>query len=237
MARTGVLSDAHIRQHSAELFPLDAYTHENLYGQPHLEKHGMHTKKKRGRARRIYRPRAPYMLHHELAKQLNPMNAKVPHEAFGNHLEDAIFSGPSDSFEAVVARYNANFPGYTTENGMRPETAYFISEMRIDPERIFGERTRFGTFPNTRRMGLPLNDLYERLHNYERGRGDPEFVRKMDEVYSRTLDQLMTPQQRMREQQQGFLPGNYQFQLGDFPEAAMSYYLMESPRRDAYLED
>ena len=66
--RTGVLSDAHIRKHSAELFPLDAYTHENLYGQPHLEKHGMHTKKKRGRARRIYRPRAPYMMHHELAK-------------------------------------------------------------------------------------------------------------------------------------------------------------------------
>ena len=68
--RTGVLSDAYIRKHSAELFPLDAYTHENLYGQPHLEKHGMHTKKKRGRARRIYRPRAPYMMHHELARQL-----------------------------------------------------------------------------------------------------------------------------------------------------------------------
>ena len=62
---------------------------------------------------------------------------------------------------------------------------------------------------------------------------------KMEEVYSRTLDQLLTPQQRMREQQQGFLPGNYQYQLGDFPEAATSYYLMEpqSPRRDAYLED
>ena len=216
---------------------MDAYTHENLYGQPRLEKHGMHTKKKRGRARRIYRPRAPYMMHHELAKQLNPMNVKVPHDAFGNKLEDAIFSGPSDSFEAVVARYNANYPGYTTEDGMRPETAYFISEMRIDPERIFGEVTRFGTFPNTRRMGRPLNEVYERLHNNERGRGDPEFVRRMEEVYSRTLDQLMTPQQRMREQQQGFLPGNYQFQLGDFPEAATSYYLMESPRRDAYLED
>ena len=70
-------------------------------------------------------------------------------------------------------------------------------------------------------MGGPLNDLYERLHNRERGRGDPEFVRKMEEVYSRTLDQLLTPQQRMREQQQGFLPGNYQYQLGDFPEAAL----------------
>ena len=175
-------------------------------------------------------------MHYELAKQLNPMNAKVPHEAFGNHLEDAIFSGPSDSFEAVVARYNANFPGYTTEDGMRPETAYFVAEMGIDAERIFGEVTRFGTFPNTRRMGRPLNDLYERLHNRERGRGDPDFVRKMDEVYSRTLDQLLTPQQRMREQQ-GFLPSNYQPMLGDFPEAATSYYLMESPRRDANLED
>ena len=216
MARTGVLSDAHIRQHSAELFPLDVYTHENLYGRPRLEKHGMHTKKKRGR--------------------VNPMNVKVPHEAFGNELEDAIFSQPSDLFEAVVARYNANYPGYTTQNGMRPETAYFISELGIDPERIFGEVTRFGTFPNTRRMARPLNDVYERLHNRERGRGDPDFVRKMDEVYSRTLDQLLTPQQRMREQQ-GFLPSNYQPMLGDFPEAATSYYLMESPRRDATLED
>ena len=86
-------------------------------------------------------------------------------------------------------------------------------------------------------MGRPLNEVYERLHNNERGRGDPEFVRKMEEVYNRTLDQLMTPQQRMREQQQGFLPSNYQVQLGDFPDAAMSYYLMESPRREAYLDD
>ena len=42
--RTGVLSDAHIRKHSAELFPLDAYTHENLYGQPHLEARNAHEK-------------------------------------------------------------------------------------------------------------------------------------------------------------------------------------------------
>ena len=72
-------------------------------------------------------PHVVDMMHHELAKQLNPMNVKVPHDAFGNELEDAIFSQPSDSFEAVVARYNANFPGYTTEDGMRPETAYFIN--------------------------------------------------------------------------------------------------------------
>ena len=85
-------------------------------------------------------------------------------------------------------------------------------------------------------MARPLNDVYERLHNRERGGGDPDFVRKLDEVYSRTLDQLLTPQQRMREQQ-GFLPSNYQPMLGDFPEAATSYYLMESPRRDATLED
>ena len=233
MTRTGVLSDTYIRKHNAELFPLDAYTHENLYGQPLIDRHKMHVKKKGGRARRIYRPRAPYLAHHDFSKMMDPMNVKVPHKAFGDELEAAAFSAPSESFNAVVERYNRNFPGYTTQDGMRRETAYFISEVGIDPERIFGEVTRFGTFPNARRMGRPLSDLYERLINRERGRGDAETVKRMEEVYAKTLDELMTPQQRMREQ--FALPENYQYQ--NFPEAAIGYYRIESPRRDAYLDD
>ena len=79
MARTGVLSDAYIRKHSPELFPLDAYSHENLYGQPLVQKR---VHKRKERPRRVDRPRAPYMMHHEFAKMMSTMNVKAAHDAF-----------------------------------------------------------------------------------------------------------------------------------------------------------
>ena len=146
MARTGVLSDEYTRRIGApELFPLDPRIHDNIYGQV------LPVKGKKHRHRRIYRPRAPYLQHHELAKMMNPINVRVPHEAFGSQLTAAINSRPSQTFKQVVEQHDINFPGYSTAAGMLPENAYFMSEMELDPTRVFGQTNRFGTFPSARK--------------------------------------------------------------------------------------
>jgi len=47
------------------------------------------------------------MMHHELAKQLNPMNVKVPHDAFGQNTLPLNFPVTVTPFESfTITRFN-----------------------------------------------------------------------------------------------------------------------------------
>lgn len=189
--RTGVLSDAHIRKHSPELFLLDARTHSNIYERPRLTSNDFYTKKQKLRRHRpIVRPRAPYMHHHELAKMMNPLNPKEVHESFGEKLEAIVNAKPSPSFNSVVEKHNIAYPFYATTRGMLPENAYFLSQMNLNPIQHFGQSNRFGRFPSGAKMARPLVDFVEKLREDLRGSGDSDALKKLEEVFDQTLDEM-----------------------------------------------
>ena len=180
--RTGVLADDHAKREG--FIPLDVYTHENLYARPMPERHGVAGGKKR-RQRRVHRPRAPYMLHAEMAQQMLPLNPIAVAPAFGDKLEEALTSRPSKRFSEVVARHDHDHPKYATSKGMRAENAYFAHTLGLNIEQTFGHRTaklRLKRFTQT------LIQLHDR--QVDRHKNDPEEVTRINDALKTTLEEM-----------------------------------------------
>ena len=162
--RTGVLSDSSIRRNNPELFTMTAVQHDNLYGRPHIAAPALEMKEGKDRRRRIIRPRFPYMMHHELAKMMNPLNVKQGEEAFTGKLDTALLPKEDKSFLSVVADFDRHNPSYSTKRGMRPETAYLLQESDFDTtSRTFTNLFHVGRNQAPKRMNMPVNEVYEKL--------------------------------------------------------------------------
>ena len=190
--RSGVLSDESIRKSAAEYFHLDSRTHERLYGQPHLKKHDFFTGKQLWkRTRSTPRPTAPYMAHHALSQIVSPNNVKTVHEAFGDKLETALHGKPDPSLNSVLESFNLKHPNHTTNLGMLPETAFFITELGINPATYFQGRHptlgRFAMGANRFRMGAPLHSFYEKLHDAATLMGYNEDIFKFNAAYEKSM--------------------------------------------------
>ena len=199
--RSGVLSDSYIRKIGApELFPLDARTHDNVYGSVNINSN----KAKLGRDRRVIRPRAPYMQNHEFAKMMNPMNVKLPHEAFGNQLKAVVNSKPTPTFIGIKEEYDDSYPNYSTARGVLPEVAVYIGKMGLNPVQYFAGHNQYPPYmhPSTKRMKkLTLNSIHEKFLSTLRGHpSETDKIKKAIDVYEETLEQLMSPDKKFKEE-------------------------------------
>jgi len=191
--RTGVLSDEYIRKHSPELFPLSARMSDNIYGQSHKSTGRKH------QPRRIFRARAPYMDHHEFAKMMNPLNTKEVVEAFGDKLRQVNLE-PMTTMQGQLETYNAKYPRY---KGVLPEVAKFILETGVDPFDIgFTGANQYGIHPHRGRIrSATLKSVHDKILHELRGKGDSQRIAEVNRIFQETLEELLTPQQKFKDQQ------------------------------------
>lgn len=189
--RTGVLAD----ENALKIFaPHSQEFHDTHLAKPHLHKHGMQFKKGRSdRYKPPARPRAPYMALYEYAQLLNPLNPTPFVESFGERLDAVATYQPPKSFQGVVAKFDADNPSYSTERGIKRETAYFIQQLidigyQIAPDDIF--LTGHGNISRTK-VNRPLHSLYERLHTESIVDGDTDMIYQMNNIYEDAMEAII----------------------------------------------
>lgn len=157
--RTGVLSDEHGRH---KFQPLRQSTHDLHFTVPHLPAHGLDVRPtKRGRGTTgSTRSLTPTTSMHAYAQLLNT-NVTPFVEAFGNRIERASRYTPPVQFRSIVNEFERAHPAYAQINGMRPETSYFIRELReqtnwiVDLPSYFSKHVHTKGNHNLRSKGTP----------------------------------------------------------------------------------
>ena len=100
---------------------------------------------------------------------LNPLNVNSFVEAFGTRLDKAPTYEPPAQFQTVVSRFNDTYPMFSTDKGMKAETAYFIQKI----EEVANHQVNMSDYfltnakknPSITKMRRPLSILVEAEHN------------------------------------------------------------------------
>ena len=191
--RTGVLADDVALRKFA---PPSQDVHDVYLTRPHLATHGRHVKpRKKGRDRVSARPRAPYMAMHEYAQILNPQNVAPFVDAFGGRLHAHLTYQPPVEFQTIVQRFNETNPQFSTDKGMKPETAYFLQTLADSgyhvslEDHFVTDRTRM---PSAPRMRKPLATVLEQEYN-ENATTDVALQTKMHAVYEEAIRHVTAP--------------------------------------------
>jgi len=99
---------------------------------------------------------------HAYAQLLNPTNVTPFVEAFGNRIDSTTRYTPPVQYSSIVSEFEKDHPAYAQINGMRPETSFFVREVReqagwvVDLPRYFVKRV-----------------LYKNAHHQTRSKGSP----------------------------------------------------------------
>ena len=159
--RTGVLSDEHGRR---KFQPLRQSTHDLHFTVPHLPAHGLDVRPtKRGRGTPgSTRSLTPTTSAHAYAQLLNPTNVGPFVEAFGNRIDSTTRYTPPVQFNSIVNDFERVHPAYAQINGMRPETSYFVREVREQTSWVVDLPSYF-----VKRV------LYKNAHHQTRSKGSP----------------------------------------------------------------
>jgi len=139
------------------------------------------------------------MDHHEFAKMMNPLNVKVVVDAFGDKLRQVNLE-PMTTMQGQLETYNAKYPRY---KGVLPEVAKFILETGVDPFDIgFTGANQYGIHPHRGRIrSATLKSVHDKILHELRGKGDSQRIAEVNRIFQETLEELLTPQQKFKDQQ------------------------------------